>query len=235
MIGAPLFKNIKFKNIKLKSFGQYLALVVLLCSSALLHAQVGDAGTAESTVDRTDPYKMVFEVSGDTFDRIKAEKENIANDPEVLRTIMEEELLPYINYRFSAYKVLGKYASKVEKKELLEFITVFRTYLISTYAVAMGYYDDQEVEFEPARDFTDRNDVTVRVSIMDEGRPDIKVAFKVRKDRRSGEWLAYDMIAEGISLLSSKQSEFEPILRKQGIQEVISRMRKSISEPIVID
>lgn len=185
-----------------------------------------------AAVDRTDPYLMVQNVASKTFDRIKSEQSNIANDPEVLRTIMEEELMPYIDYRFSAYKVLGKYARGVEKKDLLEFITVFREYLITSYAVAMGYYDDQIVEFDPVRDFSDRTDVTVRAVITDDSRPDIKVAFKVRKDRKGDEWQAYDMIAEGISLLSSKQSEFEAILRKDGIQEVISQMRASINQPI---
>lgn len=185
-------------------------------------------------VAQDDPYKMVEQAASKTFARIKLEQENIKKDPEVLRTIMEEELMPYIDYRFSAYKVLGKYTRQINQKELLEFVTVFREYLITSYAVAMGYYDDQFVEFEPARDFDTRNDVTVRTVIKDDVRPDIKVAFKVRKDKRSGDWQAYDMIAEGISLLSSKQTEFESILRKEGINSVIERMRESIRQPIVL-
>lgn len=190
--------------------------------------------TERERVAQDDPYQMVQEAASLTFARIKAEQKNLAKDPEILRVIMEEELMPYIDYRFSAFKVLGKYARQVEKKELLEFVTVFREYLITSYAVAMGYYDNQTVEFEPERDFSDRNDVTVRAVIKDNTRPDIKVAFKVRKDPRSGEWQAYDMIAEGISLLSSKQSEFESILRKDGIATVIESMRASIRQPIVL-
>ena len=192
-------------------------------------------GQAErERVAQDDPYQMVQEAASLTFARIKAEQKNLVQDPEILRVIMEEELMPYIDYRFSAFKVLGKYARRVEKKELLEFVTVFREYLITSYAVAMGYYDNQTVEFEPERDFSDRNDVTVRAVIKDNVRPDIKVAFKVRKDPRSGEWQAYDMIAEGISLLSSKQSEFESILRKDGIATVIESMRASIRQPILL-
>jgi phospholipid transport system substrate-binding protein len=189
----------------------------------------------EIVVDKTDPYAMVQEVASKTFERMKAQQMEIQKDPEILRTIMEEELMPYIDYRFSAYKVLGKYARGVEKKDLLEFISVFRQYLITSYAVAMGYYDNQTVEFDPVRDFSDRSDVTVRAVIIDDVRPDIKVAFKVRKDRKGDEWQAYDMIAEGISLLSSKQSEFESILRKDGIQEVIAQMRSSIDQPIKLN
>ncbi|MFT5713101.1 MAG: phospholipid transport system substrate-binding protein, partial [Glaciecola sp.] len=134
--------------------------------------------------EQSDPYVMINEVASLTFDRMKREKEQIQNDPELLRTVMEEELLPYIDYRFSAFKVLGKYASKVPREKLLEFVSVFREYLITSYAVALGYYDEQLVEFAPALEIDGRSDVTVRAVIKDGERPDIKVAFKVRKDRQ---------------------------------------------------
>jgi phospholipid transport system substrate-binding protein len=197
-------------------------------SAQMVSAEVGK-------IAQDDPYVMVEQAASKTFARIKIEQYKIKQDPENLRTIMEEELMPYIDHRFSAFKVLGKYARQVNKKELLEFVSVFREYLITTYAVAMGYYDDQEVEFDPARDYGDRGDVTVRAVIKDDNRPDIKVAFKVRKDPRSGDWQAYDMIAEGISLLSSKQTEFESILRRDGINKVIELMRASIREPILLN
>lgn len=185
-------------------------------------------------VDQDDPYTMVEQVASKTFARIKAEQDIIRQNPETFRTIMEDELMPYIDYRFSAFKVLGKYARSVEIKELQEFVTVFREYLITSYAVAMGYYDNQTVSFDPEREFSNRTDVTVRAVIKDDVRPEIKVAFKVRKDPKSGKWQAYDMIAEGISMLSSKQSEFESVLRREGIASVIEQMRESIRQPIVL-
>ena len=182
-----------------------------------------------------DPYVMINNVASLTFDRMKREKDLIKNDPELLRKVMEEELLPYIDYRFSAFKVLGKYANKVPREKLLEFVSVFREYLITSYAVALGYYDDQLVEFAPAVDFEGRSDVTVRAVIKDGERPEIKLAFKVRKDRQSDQWQVYDMVAEGISLLTNKRTEFESILRQDGIDKVIELMRKSIAEPIKLN
>lgn len=191
--------------------------------------------TTTIAAEQSDPYVMINEVAMLTFERIKREKAQIKNNPELLRTVMEEELLPYIDYRFSAFKVLGKYANKVPREKLLEFVSVFREYLITSYAVALGYYDDQQVEFAPALEFDGRSDVTVRAVIKDGDRPDIKVAFKVRKDRQSDQWQVYDMVAEGISLLSSKRTEFESILRQDGIDKVIELMRKSIAEPIKLN
>ncbi|MEG3768312.1 MlaC/ttg2D family ABC transporter substrate-binding protein [Alteromonas sp. 14N.309.X.WAT.G.H12] len=183
-------------------------------------------------VDEQNPYALVKTVGLQTFDRIKASQTEIAADPEVLRTIMKEELLPHIDYQFAAFMVLGKYFKTVPKDKLSEYVQVFREYLITTYAVAMGYYDNQTVTFEPEGDFADKKSVTVRAVVQDPERPEIKVAFKVRKDNRTNEWKAYDMVAEGISLLNSKRSEFEPILRQEGIDAVIKLMREKIEQPV---
>jgi phospholipid transport system substrate-binding protein len=152
-----------------------------------------------------------------------------------LRTIMEEELLPYVDYKFSAAKVLGKHYKNVSREELQEFVKVFREYLITTYALALGYYDDQEVEFAPSKTFDGKKTVTVRALIKESGRPDIKIAFKVRKNSRTNKWKAYDMVAEGISMLSSKHTEFQSILRKEGVQKVIQLMQDKINKPIVLE
>ena len=40
------------------------------------------------------------------------------------------------------------------------------------------------------------------------------------------------MVAEGISMLNSKRSEFESILRQEGIDAVIALMRDKIGKPV---
>lgn len=184
--------------------------------------------------DQSDPFEMVRDVASITFDRIKHEQTQIQENPELLRTIMEEELLPYVDYKFSAAKVLGKHYRKVSRAELQEFVKVFREYLITTYALALGYYDDQVVEFAPNGKFDGKRTVTVRALIKEPGRPDIKIAFKVRKSSKSKKWKAYDMVAEGISMLSSKHTEFQSILRKEGVGRVIQLMKDKIEKPIVL-
>lgn len=183
-------------------------------------------------VNEQNPYEMVKDVASRTFARIKANQTEIKQNPEMLRTIMEEELLPHIDYQFAAFMVLGKHFKTVPKDKLEEYVSVFRQYLITTYAVAMGYYDNQEVVFEPNGEFADKKSVTVRAVVQDPTRPEINIAFKVRKNAKTNEWKAYDMVAEGISLLSSKRSEFESILRQDGIDPVLALMRDKIAKPV---
>nr|WP_229748039.1 ABC transporter substrate-binding protein [Lacimicrobium alkaliphilum] len=178
------------------------------------------------------PYQLLSEVATKTFDRIKAERPGIEKNPEILRDIMKEELLPYVDYKFAALKVLGRHFKSVPQDKLPEYIQEFRSYLVTTYALAMAQYDDQDVVFEPGRDYADEKMVTVRAVVKEQGKPDINISFKVRKNSRTEEWRAFDMVAEGISMLSSKQSEFESIIRQDGIDAVIALLKEKNQQPI---
>jgi phospholipid transport system substrate-binding protein len=204
--------------------------------SSLLVASLSLPFSAKAElVEVENPYELVHEVGLITFDRIKREREEIEQNPELLRAVIEEELLPYIDYKFSALKVLGKNLKSVPREKVPEFIQVFREYLITTYALALTYYDDQEVLFEPVKEVTNERVVTVRAVIKDKGRPDIKIAFKVRKNKKTNKWKAYDMVAEGISLLSSKQSELESVIRREGIDKVIELLKEKNEQPITLE
>ena len=52
------------------------------------------------------------------------------------------------------------------------------------------------------------------------------VSFKVRKNRKTNEWKAFDMVAEGVSLLDSKQAELSGIIRQKGLPYVTELLKK---------
>jgi phospholipid transport system substrate-binding protein len=76
--------------------------------------------------------------------------------------------------------------------------------------------------------------MTVKAIIRQAGRPDINISFKLRKAKNTQQWKTYDLVAEGISLLSSKESEFASIIRQQGIQAVIDVMKNKNNKSLNI-
>ncbi|WP_438862453.1 phospholipid-binding protein MlaC [Neptunicella sp.] len=208
-----------------KTLAMSLAIVVVSSFSQFTQA---------NEIDIHNPYKMVDQVASKTFSRIKREKANIEKNPDVLRDIVSQELMPYVDSKYAALKVLGKYYRNYPKEMVYEYINDFEPYIVSTYANALTYYNDQTVEFEPEKDFTNEKQVSVKALVKDSGKPDIKLTFIVRKNNETGEWRAYDMVVEGISLVSSKQSEFESILRQQGLQTVIDLIKDKSKQKIEI-
>ena len=216
----------------LKTFLASIALVSLMLVQSVQAAEV----------KLTDPNKMVRQVADNTFARITQDQPLIVKDKEHLRVIVEEELMPYIDYKYAALRVLGSEVSKVraitdkaEKAKAIEdiqrFIDAFREYLVATYAGVFTQYTNQQVEFAAEQPFKGKDVVVVKTKIVEAGKPDIKIDFKVREDR-SGEWRAYDMIAEGISLLDAKQSELQGILRQQGIDHVSGLLEQKSKLPV---
>ena len=141
--------------------------------------------------------------------------------------------MPYVNYRYAGLKLLGPNLKGAKREDVLEFIDAFRAYLIASYAQVLTQYSDQQIEFGPEPSIDDSKRITsIKVDIIDTPRPNIKLEFKLRKDNKSGEWEAFDMIAEGISLLSSKQSEWNSKIRQEGILSVAKDLEKLAAEPV---
>lgn len=188
---------------------------------------------AAMTVDKTNPYLMMETVSQQTFDRLKAEKDQIQRNPELLRNVVRQELLPYINTRYAAYKVLGPQLKKTTKVQRNNFVSAFTEYLVASYAQVLTQYTDQDIKIEPPKSVpANRSIVSVRVDILETKRPPIRLDFKLRKNKKTNEWQGYDMVAEGVSMIATKQSEWSGQLRTEGVDAVTSNLRELAAKPI---
>jgi phospholipid transport system substrate-binding protein len=186
-----------------------------------------------ATVDATNPYTMIAVVSQTTFDRLKAEQGKIQANPDYLRNVVKEELLPYINTRYAAYKVLGPQLKKTTKEQRNDFVAAFTDYLVASYAQVLTQYTDQDIKIEPPKAIpADRTIVSVRVDIVDTKRPPIRLDFKLRKNKKTNEWQGFDMVAEGVSMISTKQSEWSGQLRTEGVDVVTQNLITLAAKPI---
>ena len=50
--------------------------------------------------------------------------------------------------------------------------------------------------------------------------------------QRAGEWLAYDVIVDGVSLINSYRVQFARFLRSQSYQALLERMREKVDVPL---
>lgn len=210
----------------------FLKMLRNISQSALLILATTLASSSYAAL--VNPQVMLEKATNATFERIELDQDNIKSNPDHLRAIIEQELMPHIDHKFAAFKVLGKQFRSVPKDKIPEYVSEFKQYLISNFAVALSGYGGQELVFEPAKDAVGQKGMTVKAIIRQAGTPDIHISFKLRKVKKTQEWKTYDLEAEGISLLSSKRSEFASIIRQQGIQGVIELMKSNNSKPLGI-
>lgn len=203
----------------------FQSLVKAVVTAFLLFSSIGVFQAKAEEINTQNPYAMLEAVANQTFERFYQDKAKIDENPDHLKVIVEEELMPYIDYKYASYKVMGQHLRETTKEQRKAFVAAFEGYLVSTYAQAFTEYTDQKIEFGPARDYTHDKIVEVHVRIIEQGRPPIKLLFKVRR-LKNDHWKAFDLVAEGVSLLASKQSEVTSLIRKEGIESVIEMLKK---------
>ncbi|PKF51456.1 ABC transporter substrate-binding protein [Enterovibrio nigricans] len=185
-------------------------------------------------VDSMNPYTLINGVADSAFSRLKADKDTYQANPELLRQVVVEELMPHINVRLAALKVLGPRANKASKDQRDQFTAAFYDYLVASYARILTQYTDQNVTVEPEKAIDPkRKVVSVRVDIVDSSRPPIRLDFKLRKNGKTGEWQGFDVVVEGVSMLDTTASEWSGQLRKKnGIETVAKEMVQRAKAPI---
>lgn len=181
-----------------------------------------------------DPYQLIDVVAQRTFHRMNQEQARIHQEPGYLRQVIREELLPYVDNRFAAYKVIGSNIKSTSPEQRDRFTQAFTDYIVATYADALGKYDNQTIQVEPPKPLGDQKVASVSVKVLEPGAPDITVIFKLRQNSKTGEWKAYDMVAEGISLLAAKQSELGGMIRQQGIDKVSAMLEEHNRKPATL-
>lgn len=208
-------------------------LSLILSSGFVVHAAEPEVTQQEKVlVDQTDPYLMINEVAKVTFERLAKEHAEIKKDPNILKAVVREELIPYIDYRYASFKVIGKHLRKQKREDVNEFVEVFRDYLITSYAQIFTLYDQQKVTFEPSKKLGEERTVAVDVQVMQPGGDAIKISFQVRKGKNKTKWQAFNMIAEGVSLLDSKRSELSGIISQKGLPYVTELLKEKSERDI---
>lgn len=178
------------------------------------------ASSISASAYELSPFEVVQNTGNTLFSRISSNQQELEKFPELMRTIVDEELMPNVDYRYAAYKVLGKNLKNSTKAQRNKFVDSMRRYLVRTYASVLNQYTNQKVIYEPTKSSTGKKVVAVNLVIVDVNKPDVNIVFKMRKNKKTNEWKAFDLVVEGISLLQSKQSEISRQIASQGIEQV---------------
>ena len=183
----------------------------------------------------TSPYVLMQQASDKLFADIKNNQAKIKKDPNYLRTIVRNDLLPYVQVNYAGSLVLGSHFKSTTPEQREKFFKAFSDFIEQAYAQVLTAYTDQNIQIEPPKEVGDKNLVSIRVNIMQNGgQAPIILDFKWRKNSKTGEWQAYDMVAEGVIMVVTKQNEWSCILRQQGIEALTAQIQKSAAAPVTL-
>jgi len=170
------------------------------------------------------PDELVKKTAEDVIFAIKADEEIQKGNKEKIYKLAEDKILPNFDFERISRLVLGRAWRKTNENQKKGFIKEFRTLLLKTYAVALSKYKDQEIVFKPTRMSKGDEIVIVKSEIVQNGGQPIKVNYALSNN--SGKWLVFDIVIEGVSLVTNYRSQFSSEIKRNGIDVLIDKLAK---------
>lgn len=172
--------------------------------------------------DDPGPEALVRQTSERMLTVLKEQHAVIKAEPARLYSLVDDIVLPHFDFERMARWVLGKNWRQASPEQQQRFVVEFRNLLVRTYGTALLEYNDQEVRFLPLRMPEGAQEVMVRTEIQKPGAMPIPISYSMY--RRADGWKVYDVVIDGISLVSNYRTDFSAQIRSGGIDALIARI-----------
>jgi len=109
-----------------------------------------------------------------------------------------------------------------------EFVRLFTRLLEDSYLDKIEYYQGEKVRY--GRESQDNDYAQVDTRIIAKDGKDYSVNYRLLN--ANGTWKVYDVVIEDISLVNNYRAQFNHVLAKSSVDELLNRMRqRTISAP----
>lgn len=193
----------------MKTFTHILLVAILALVSQFAMADVTPDALVKSTAD-------------DVLAIVKTDKDIQAGDQKKIFQLAEEKILPNFDFDRVCRLVLGKNWNTATKQQQADFQREFRSLLLRTYATALSKYRNQTIQYKPLRAQPDDKDVTVKTLILQPGGQPVAVDYTLGKVADG--WKVYDIVIEGVSLVTNYRSQFSDEVRQSGMDSLIAKL-----------
>jgi phospholipid transport system substrate-binding protein len=168
------------------------------------------------------PDFFVKKIADEVFEILKMDKDLKAGNKEKAYKITEEKILPYFDFDRISKLVLGKAWPAATKDEQEAFKKEFRTLLLKTYGGALLKFKDQTLNCKASRYQPSDEEVLVKTEILKSGAPPLPIDYMLEKDGDS--WKVFDIIIEGVSLVTNFRGQFGNEIKHNGLASLISKL-----------
>ena len=141
-----------------------------------------------------------------------------------------DALRKVIYERFSFAKMsqlsLARYWNERSDEEKKSFIDLFGKLLEETYISKIEGYTDEKVVF--VKEFSDSKKAQVNTKIVTDT-VEIPIDYRLYLTK-DGQWIVYDIVIEGVSLVGNYRSQFDQILQKDSYDKLVEELKKKIDK-----
>ncbi len=171
-----------------------------------------------------EPQALVKSTTEKMFAKLKAEKQNLDKNPQLVYGLVSDIVLPHFDFITMSKWVLGKNWRSASRAQKIGFIKAFRELMVRTYSVALLEYTGSKISYKPLRGDLSTGDVTVKTQVeTDKGSP-VAINYSLHKKKKG--WKVYDISVEGVSLIANYRTTFASEVKQKGLDALIARLQK---------
>lgn len=137
------------------------------------------------------------------------------------RQQIEQVLRDRVGYEEMAKRALGATWSQLTIAERREFVGLFVQLLRDQFACKIDIYADEQVQYLSEQ--LEANMAEVR-TVVTGAKTVTRLDFLLAD--RTGEWLVYDVVIDGASIVSNYRAQFASIMRNSSYTELVERMKE---------
>ena len=136
------------------------------------------------------------------------------------RRLLEQVIGERFDYAEMSKRALAANWTPLTNDQRAEFVELFKAFLSDRYAGKIEGYAGERTEYLSERLEGPYAEVRTRlVSAKTE------IPMDYRMINKAGRWYAYDIIADGVSLVKNYRSQFDKIIRADSYDELVTRLR----------
>lgn len=136
------------------------------------------------------------------------------------RRLLEAVIAERFDYAEMSKRTLGANWTPLTNEQRAEFVDLFKAFLSDRYAGKIEGYSGEQVEYLNER--IQGQYAEVRTKLVSSK---VEIPMDYRLINKAGKWYAYDIIADGVSLVKNYRSQFEKIIRSDSYEELVRRLR----------
>lgn len=133
----------------------------------------------------------------------------------------------YFNFHEMAKRSLGRSWKDQLPAKQQEFVKLFKQLLFNTYVDRVETYTGANEKFTYDEEKIEGEYALVKTRITGYKNTVVEVDYRLRLEK--GSWKAYDVVVEGISLVSNYRQQFDSILTNGSFDTLLNRMQEKVS------
>jgi len=137
------------------------------------------------------------------------------------RQLLEKAVGERFDYQEMSRRSMGAPWANLSEKDKQEFVSLFQTLLVNTYADKIESYSGEGVQYVNERN--EKEYAEVRTKVLT-GKTEIPLDYRLL--HKGSDWRVYDVVVDGVSLVNNYRGQFSKILRNGSYADLVEQLRK---------